>query len=87
MTTYSVFIGVWEDDPDIIVLQVGGLTWDAARDALAEKLRQFKNDECPVCRDDGAAALSSLHAAEPGPFEADVDGFDYMIFQSSEPPS
>jgi hypothetical protein len=79
--TYRAFIGFWNDDdePDWIILDVRGLSWDAARNLIANKLRARENDECDICRSQASQELTRLRSSEPGLFEADVEGDDYII--------
>jgi hypothetical protein len=82
--TYRVFIGDWRGDgePDWVSLDVGGLSWEGARQMIAAPLRRIEQDNCPCCAGDAAEALARLMAMPPGRFEAQVDGDDYVIEQN-----
>ena len=78
--TYTVFVGSWDDgDPDYTHHRISGLTWEAAREKLAERLAIFKDDICESCRADAAEATARLQTADPGSFHDCIDGDDYMI--------
>lgn len=86
MLTYRVFIGMWDDgDPDWTHFDESGLTWEAARDLLAMKLKSWENDTCEDCRADAADDLARLMKLDPGqPFEGGVEGDDYLILVESK---
>lgn len=83
---YKVFIGGWveKDEPDWITFKADNLTWSEAQNKLAEKLAAYRDDNCDVCRDQAKEELTRFMAAEPGRFEAEVEGDDYMIMEDDK---
>lgn len=85
MNLYRVFVGGWCDgDPEWTIIDETQLTWDAAKNRMGKLLSAFENDSCEFCRDDAVMGLRRLDDAEPGLFEAFVEGDDYII--APEPP-
>lgn len=86
MTTYTVFIGGWngEDDPDRIIFRARRLSWDEARSRMSKLMTGFEGDICEVCAHDAKEALDRLRVAEPGRFEAEIDGDDYLILEDQQ---
>ena len=82
--TYSVFIGLLDesDKPEITNFQSVPLPWDEARRIMFEKLRGFEIDDCVQCWSDAMRTINRLSDAQPGRFEAEVDGEDYVIFEN-----
>jgi len=78
--TYLVYIG----NPAYESLRVTGLSWWAARDLLAARLRVFATDDCVYCKGDAATELMRLFSMEPGAFAGEVNGDDYMIIPENE---
>lgn len=82
MSTWRIFIGDWNDGTpewEGSVVQAG-LTWEQARDQLAERFNAFKDDHCPPCQTAGTAEAANLAAHQPDtPFFGYVDGDDYVI--------
>lgn len=79
----DVFIGDGSDlknNPDWVHYRsVFPMPWDAAKALLLQRFDAFRDDECETCRADAAEAAARLREAEPGNFEANIDGDDYMI--------
>ena len=79
---YRVFIGMWDDgEPDYTHLDQRALSWDEAKQLLADRLRRWETDTCEDCKKHAAEELARLLLAEPGRFDADVEGDDYLILE------
>lgn len=82
---YTAFVGSWDDGkPDWTCFRVEGLSWENARQKILEALSGFDNDHCEYCREDAQKEKERLTGMEPGPFNGEVDGDDYLIIE--EPP-
>lgn len=89
MSSYRVFIGDWSSlsegaEPDWVHHDKPGLSWEEAQTFLNERLAGFETDDCEFCRADAAQERERLMKAQPGQFEAEVDGDDYVIIDESE---
>ncbi len=81
---WRVFVGI-RDDLAMAHLVGEALPWDVARDELLEKLDGFRYDECAHSFHAGEEAREKLSgAAVDQPFEANVDGDDYMLVPAGE---
>lgn len=81
--TYRAFIGQGDDDGkfDYVKLDVGGLTWEAARDKLVEELSKALTDIEPW-RSEAEAAIKRIQSVPEGDdIEDDFDGDDYVVVQ------
>jgi hypothetical protein len=81
--TYRAFIGQWDEDGqfDWVKLDIGGLTWDPARDKLVEELSKSLTDSEPW-RSEAEAAIKRIQSVPEGDdIEDDFDGDDYIVVQ------
>lgn len=81
--TWRVFVGDWADG-DRIYLDDKYDAYEHAREALAETLLVFVDDDCPDCRYYGNEALDRLRRSPAGSeFAATVDGDDYVLLRAT----
>lgn len=80
---WRAFVGDWDDGDgqhNWTHLDNQGLTWEAARALIRERLDRFRDDDCEPCRVDAAEGVAKLATLPAGdPFEWNVEGDDYVV--------
>lgn len=80
---WRAFYGNWDDGPgDWTIIDVRGITWQLARDVIADLLDRLKTKhyQCPHCTVDTKDGQAKLAATEPGTtYEHNVEGDDLVI--------